>query len=107
VVLSKNLMDEIGEDRELLSNVIEELTNRGFRAVVESTFDLSPYQRQELEDTMTPELEAICRDACLMALKHDGKILYVEEGHSPSNLRVTAYCKGSRGGVECGVRFEC
>lgn len=102
----EQLMQQLREDSGLVAEAVGELRDRGFRAVVESVFELSDHQYRELDTTMTDEFAAICRDACIMALEHEGSITYVEERHNPPNMRANVYCSYS-GGIECGVRFEC
>jgi hypothetical protein len=102
----ETLMEEVRADPALANEFADALAERGFRSVVEENFELSEHQRRELDEAMTEEFSAICRDACIMALRHDGNIIYVQEGHTPPNMRANVYCKYS-GAVECGVRFEC
>jgi hypothetical protein len=99
-------MQEIQQNPDLVEEAIRELRNRGFRAVVEEVFELNDHHRIELDIAMTEDFEPICRDACIMALRRQGTIAFVHEGHHPPNMRAEVYCKYT-GGVECGVRFDC
>ena len=87
------------------------LTERGFRAVVDDMFDLSDQQRARLDAVLSKEYDAICRDACLIALKTGGAIKYsVSRGKrrsEPPALRANVECEGDPDELHCGVTFEC
>jgi hypothetical protein len=104
----KKLNDEVRKDPKTKREAMSELRERGFRATVEEVFELSDEQRAEMDRTMSPDFEDICRRATLFALERDGKIEFKHAGHNPPNMTAEVYCRGSAGpSIECGVRFEC
>jgi len=105
--LMKSVRSAPGRVEELSTD----LSTRGFRAVVEDTFELTDYQRARLDAVLTPEFETICRDACLIALKTGGTIRYstkrAKDGEPPGILRADVECDGDLDELHCGVTFEC
>ena len=93
-----SFMESVRREHGRVEELTTALSERGFRAVVEDMFELSEYQRARLDAMMTPEFEAICRDACLIALKTGGSIMYsvtkVKDGGGPRPMRADVECEG-------------
>jgi hypothetical protein len=107
----KSVLGDVRREDGRVEKLTKAFTERGFRAVVEDLFDLSDQQRARLDAVMTKEYDAICRDACLIALRTGGDIKYSvgagAEGVGSGALRANVECDGDLNELHCGVTFEC
>ena len=93
-----------------VEKLMADLSAKGFRAVIEDMFELSDEQRAQFDSVLSKEYDAICRDACLIALKTGGPIRYTvtkAKAAGPRSLRTDVECEGDLDELHCGATFEC
>jgi hypothetical protein len=93
-----------------VEKLMADLSAKGFRAVVEDLFELSDEQRAQLDAVLSKDYDAICRDACLIALRTGGPIRYTitkAKAGGPRSLRADVECEGDLDELHCGVNIEC
>jgi hypothetical protein len=109
----ESFMEHVRRDHSRIQDLTTALSMRGFRAVIDDWFELTPEQRAALDAVMTKEFETICRDACLVALRTGGAIRYAVRKTAdaavagPPALRANVECEGDLDELHCGVTFEC
>ena len=98
-------LNEYPEQKELVMN---DLLKKGFCATVSNYFALNDHQKRELQTVNERDNEIIVTDAVLAALRRNGKIELIQEGHNPPNMRMEiGFGRGSDGGISVHVRFTC
>jgi hypothetical protein len=93
-----------------VDKLMADLSAKGFRAVVEDMFELSDEQRAQLDAVLSKDYDAICRDACLIALRTGGPIRYTvtkAKAAGPRSLRADVECEGDLDELHCGVTIDC
>jgi hypothetical protein len=106
----KSVVDDVRRDRARVEKLMAELSQKGFRAVVEDMFELSDEQRAQLDAVLSKDYDAICRDACLIALKTGGPIAYTvtkAKATGRRSLRADVECDGDLDELHCGVTIDC
>ena len=87
---------------------MNDLLKKGFVATVSEHFALNSHQERELQTVSERDSEVIVTDAVLAALRRNGKIELVQEGHDPPNMRLEiGFGRGADGSIEIHVRFTC
>jgi hypothetical protein len=92
------------EQKELAMN---DLSKKGFCATVSEYFDLNAHQKDELQTVSERDCEIIATNTVLAALRRNGKIELVQEGHNPPNLRMDVSFGRVGTGIGIRVKFTC
>ena len=98
-------LNEYPEEKE---RVINGLLTKGFCATVSEHFALNGHQKRELQTLSERDSEAIVTGAVLAALRRNGKIELVKEGHNPPNMMFEVrFEHGGDGSTRVGVKVVC
>jgi hypothetical protein len=86
--------------------VMNDLQSKGFCTAVSEYFALNDHQEREVQTFSERDLDVIVTDAVLAALRRNGKIELIQEGHTPPNMSVEVGASRERGG-SVYVKFTC
>lgn len=95
------------QDPERKQLVIDDLSKRGFREAVLEYFVLNDHQKRELQTIDDHESEVIVTNAVLAALRRNGKIELIQEGHNPPNMKTEVGFEKEGEIYRVYVRFTC
>jgi hypothetical protein len=103
----ERFLTKLNNNQEQKELVMNELSKKGFCVTVSEYFDLNAHQKDELQTVSERDCEIIVTDGVLSALRRNGKIELIHEGHNPPNLRMDVSFGRVGTGIGIRVKFTC
>ena len=103
----ERFLTKLNDNKEQKELVMNDLSKKGFCATVSEYFDLNAHQKDELQTVSERDCEIIATNTVLAALRRNGKIELIQEGHNPPNLSMSVSFGRLGTGIGIRVRFTC
>jgi hypothetical protein len=104
----KRFVARLYEYPEQKERVMNDLLKLGFCATVSEYFVLNAHQKRELQTVRDRDAEVVFTDGVLAALRRNGKIELIQEGHNPPNMRFfIGFERGDDGKVRVVAGVSC
>lgn len=100
----RQMVESTKKDPAQKSKVIGEISSLGFREFIKKYFELDARQIRELDTMNDRDAEHLVGQAVIGALRRDGPVEVIHEGHEKPNLRMEIGLGGKDG---WGVKVYC